>query len=78
VPADDELLAVLARTQARIRELEAIMSMLVVRHGQDVGLGTWQLRITEPEAFELRAQLPSARGVAVVVSYDDGYVVNCI
>lgn len=73
-PDDVELLAVLARTQARIRELESLIGILAVRHGADVGLGTWQIRILEDEAFALRAQLP-ARDLAVIVTYESGSMI---
>lgn len=76
---DEELLAALQRTQARIRELESLIGLLAVRHGHDVGLGTWQLRIPEQEAFQLRSRLP-ARDLAVMVSYEDDrdFVVSVI
>lgn len=75
---DDELLSAVARTQARIRELESLVGMLAVRHGQEVGLGTRQIRIPEQEAFDLRAQLP-ARDLAVMVTFEEGdFLITCI
>ncbi|RYZ17202.1 MAG: hypothetical protein EOO70_02600 [Myxococcaceae bacterium] len=76
---DTDLMAAISRTQARIRELESLVGMLAVRHGNDVGLGTWQLRMGEAEAFELRSQLP-ARDLAVIVTYeeDGDFVISVI
>lgn len=76
--ADDDLLAAIARTQARIRELESLIGLLAVRHGTDVGLGTRQIRIPEAEAFALRAQLPS-RDLAVMVTFEQGdFIISCV
>lgn len=78
MPADADLLAAIARTQARIRELESLVGLLAVRHGQDVGLGTRQIRIPEAEAFALRSQLP-ARDLAVMVTYEQGdFIITCV
>jgi hypothetical protein len=72
-------MAAIHRTQARIRELESLVGMLAARHGQHVGLGTWQIRIPEDEAFALRSRLP-ARDLAVMVNYEDSgdFVVSVI
>ncbi len=65
-----DLLSAIQRTQSRIRDLESLVGMLVVRHGRDVGLGSWQLTIPEDEAFALRTRLPP-RDLAVVMLYED-------
>lgn len=56
-----------------VRDLTLICAVLTYINGRDVGMGSWQVRVPEDVAFQVRSQLPPNPNV--VMSYEDGAMV---
>lgn len=63
----------LVALESHIRDLTLICAVLTYINGQDVGLGSWQVRVPEDVAFSVRSQLPPTPNV--VMGYDDGQMI---
>jgi len=75
--AIDRAADVFTHLQARVRELESVVAMLVVKHGQSNG-HVYRLTLDLDEAHRMRAAIGSVDPVVILTLEGDEYQIHAL